>query len=133
VTGILVVTHGRLSESLVETARMFASDTEGVESVCFLEGQGVEDLTESVKNKLSEMDSFESILCFVDMQGGSPARVLGEQVFKNPKIELITGVNLPLLVEAIVSRKVIPREKLVEYLMDVSKNSISNVGEILRA
>jgi mannose/fructose/sorbose-specific phosphotransferase system IIA component len=130
--GILVVTHGRLSESLIETANMFASESEGVEYVCFTEGQGVEDLKESVVSKLKEMESYEKILSFVDIPGGSPARVMSEQLIENPKLELITGVNLPLLVEAILTRNLMEMDELVKNLVDASRNSITNIGELLR-
>lgn len=130
--GLLVVTHGVLSKSFLETAQMFVSDVDGVEFVCFTDGQGVEDLKESVSRKLQEMDHFESVLSFVDIPGGSPARVMGELLVQNPKLELITGVNLPILVEAIFSRTTMARKALVDHLITSSRESIMDVGSLLR-
>ena len=130
--GILVVTHGTLSKSLLETARMFVNDSEAIEFVCFTEGQGVEDLRDSVREKLKEMAACQSILCFADIPGGSPARVLTEMLIENSKLELITGVNLPMIVEAILSRKTMDKKSLVEYLVDSSRSSINDIGQIVR-
>lgn len=130
--GLLVVTHGSLSKSLFDTAAMFTSDKEGIEYVCFTDGQGVEDLKERVKDRLKKLEAFDNVVCFVDIPGGSPARVLGELIMDNPKLELISGVNLPLLVEAILSRHNMPIKNLVDYLVNVSRESITNVGSLLR-
>ena len=131
--GILVVTHGRLSESLVETAEMFTGAVDGVECVCFTEGQGIEDLLASIQEKLIGMEDFDGVLCLVDMFGGSPARVLSLLLLENDQLELITGINLPLLIDAILSRENMPMANLVDYLVDPARNSITNLGVLLRS
>jgi len=130
--GILVVTHGELSQSLLKTAQMFVSDTEAVVSVSFTEGQGVEDLRDSVLSKLKELESCTTVLGLADIPGGSPARVMSEMVLENPQVELITGVNLPMLVEAILSRTFMERKELVNHLIDSSRNSIIDLSSMLR-
>lgn len=129
---ILIVTHGKLAKTLLETSQLFVSNLSDVEYVCFTPEQGVEDLKEIVLQKISMFNGATSILCLVDIPSGSPARVIGELVLTNPKIELITGVNLPLLIEAVISRELYPIEELVHHLIHSSRESIVDIGSILR-
>ena len=87
---------------------------------------------QSIQEKLNGMDDFDGVLCLVDMFGGSPARVLSLLLLENDQLELITGINLPLLIDAILSRENMPMANLVDYLVDPARNSITNLGALLR-
>ncbi|WP_062109961.1 PTS sugar transporter subunit IIA [Bacillus niameyensis] len=129
---ILIVTHGQLAKTLLETSQLFVSNPSDVDYVCFSPDQGVEDLKEIVLQKISMLNDATNILCLVDIPSGSPARVIGELVLTNPKVELITGVNLPILIEAMLARELYPIEELVHHLIHSSRESIVDIGSILR-
>ena len=131
--GILIVTHGHLSESLLDTASMFVSDNTQTSTVTFLAGQGVEDLEASVRGAIQELTPNDGILALVDLPGGSPARVIGGLLFENEKIELLTGVNLPMLVEVLMLRGSLNLAELADYAIESGKGGIANIARILRS
>jgi PTS system mannose-specific IIA component len=131
--GILIATHGRLSESLLDAAAMLVSETNFTQAVPFLSGQGVEDLELAVKEAVNMLSPNDGILALVDLPGGSPARAVGGMLFENKKIELVTGVNLPMLVEVLMLRESMTLEELVDHACESGSSGIINVGKILRS
>ncbi|MHB1651018.1 MAG: PTS sugar transporter subunit IIA [Desulfitobacteriaceae bacterium] len=131
--GILIVTHGHLSESLLDAASMFVSDTRHTGTVTFLSGQGVEDIEASVRGAIQELTPNDGILALVDLPGGSPARAIGGLLFENEKIELLTGVNLPMLVEVLMLRGDLTLTELADHAFESGTGGIANIGKILRS
>lgn len=130
--GILVVTHGHLSEALLEAAEMLIAQTALTRAVTFLPGQGVEDLDRSVRFALEDLAPSDGILALVDLPGGSPARVLGTLLVEGTRLELVTGVNLPMLVEALMLRATMTLSELAEYSVSCGRDGIVNAGNMLR-
>lgn len=130
--GILIVTHGRLGEFLLDTAEMLVSDTTLVRTVSFLPGQGVEDLEQAVSDTLNEMNAADGTLCFADIPGGSPARVLGSLLPHDSHLELLTGVNLPMLVEVLMMRNTMTLQDLAEHAVTSGCQGIVDVGKMVR-
>lgn len=131
--GILIATHGRLSESLLDAASMLVSETDFTVAVPFLSGQGVEDLEEAVKEAVLKLSPNDGILALVDLPGGSPARAVGGLMFDNKQIELITGVNLPMLLEVLMLRNSMTLEELVDLAIESGTGGIINVGKMIRS
>lgn len=130
--GILIVTHGRLGEFLLDTAKMLVSETKLVRTVSFLPGQGVEDLEQDVSETLKEMHASDGTLCLVDIPGGSPARVLGSLLLENTHLELLTGVNLPMLVEALMMRNNMALRDLAKHVTTSGCQGIVDMGKMVR-
>ena len=131
-TGILVVAHGRLSEALLEATEMLVADNALVKAVTFLPGQGVEDLDSAVRTALQELSTNDGVLALVDLPGGSPARVVGTLVLEQYQMELVTGVNLPMLVEVLMMRKSMTLRELAEHAAASGAKGIVDVGKMLR-
>ena len=131
--GILIATHGRLSESLLDAASMLVGETNFTEAVPFLSGQGVEDLEEAVKKAVLKLSPNDGILALVDLPGGSPARAVGGLMFDNKQMELVTGVNLPMLLEVLMLRNSMTLEELVDHAFESGTGGIINIGKIIRS
>jgi len=132
VIGILVVTHGRLSEALLEAAAMLVTDKASTCAVTFTEGQGVEDLEHAVHSAIAGLASCEGLLALVDIPGGSPARAVATVLLENEGVELVTGVNLPMLVEVLMMRASLTLSELVNHAVTCGTDGIVNVGQLLR-
>jgi mannose/fructose/sorbose-specific phosphotransferase system IIA component len=130
--GVLIVTHGRLGEALLEAAAMLVSESACLRAVGFQPGEGVEDLDAKVRAALAELAPNDGVLCLADLPGGSPARVLGGLVFERPDLELVTGANLPMLVEILLLRKELSLKELVQHAVQSGAGSIMDIGAILR-
>lgn len=133
--GIVIVTHGRLSEYLLESASMFVTNTAAVQPISFVPGQGVEDLITSLREALDQLGAVEGVLALVDLPGGSPARAAGT-IFSEEKtrvpLEVVSGVNLPMLVEVLMLRDSMELSELADYAVEAGNGGIVNVGKVLR-
>lgn len=130
--GLLIVTHGRLSEALLESAAMLVNDTDRVRAVSFLPGQGIEDLSNAVRGALDELADNDGILAMVDIPGGSPARVVGGLTLERPGLGLVTGVNLAMVVEALMARQTVTLSELVDLVLRSGRDSIGDLASAIR-
>ena len=95
---LFVCTHGRFGEELIRTAEMIVGEIKDVTPFSLLPGTSPEELKEAVRNEL-EKSSGESFLCLVDLLGGTPFNVMAE-LRKEFDITIVTGLNLPMFLEA---------------------------------
>ncbi|MFH1824678.1 MAG: PTS sugar transporter subunit IIA [Candidatus Firestonebacteria bacterium] len=127
--GIVVVTHGSLSETLIKTAEMIVGAQQNLIAVCFHSSEGLDDLKDKVKKAIDATHSNEGVIVFTDMFGGSTSII--SSYFISKTVEVITGVNLPMLLETILSRENVDNIKdLVKLVIEKSKKSIIAISEI---
>jgi mannose/fructose/sorbose-specific phosphotransferase system IIA component len=131
--GVLIVTHGRLGEALIESARMISGSTDGAKALAFLPGQGVEDLEAALRNTLATMGSLDGTLCLVDLPGGSPARVAAMLSAEHPAFEVVAGANLPMVVEVLLMRDAMSASELAEHAARSGSEGVVNIRALLRA
>ncbi|ELV05414.1 PTS sugar transporter subunit IIA [Brachyspira hampsonii] len=99
-TAIVIISHGRTAEALLETVEMICGKQKNTAAVNFYMDMDNLILMENCKNKISFLDIEEGIIFFVDIFGGTPfntAYILSK-TYKNSYI--ISGVNIPMLIEA---------------------------------
>ena len=96
--GLLVVTHGRLAEELVTAIRTIVGDLDALEAVSI---DWDDDVTESrtrIEKALRAVDRGSGVLILTDMFGGTPTN-LALSFLEPGHVEVITGVNLPMLIK----------------------------------
>jgi len=111
---IVVGTHGNLSKELLKASEMIIGQQHNVEAVTFQLGESIEDLTLRYEETLSNLDTSEGVLFIVDLFGGSPYNAASLVAIKQEKMDIITGVNLPMLIKAFVSRKTSSLEEVIK-------------------
>ncbi len=111
---------------------MLVNDTDRVRAVSFLPGQGIEDLSNAVRGALDELADNDGILAMVDIPGGSPARVVGGLTLERPGLELVTGVNLAMVVEALMARQTVTLSELVDLVLRSGRDSIGDLASAIR-
>ena len=129
--GFLIVAHGDLAFSLLATAKMIVGNVPCAEAVAFNPAEGVEDLEEHIDAALKKLDGSDWVLALTDLLGGSPANVLGKKVLLDKRIELLTGVNAPMLLEAVLSAEAVTRRELLEKSLEAGREGIVNLRAIL--
>lgn len=121
--GILVVTHGSLGRSIIESLELIIGKQAGVIALGLDHGDNVDDLRDEVKESIKKLDKGEGVLVFVDLFGGSPSNValinMQELGFKS-----ITGLNMPMLLEAFTSRESCNAEELAHRCSAAGKTGI---------
>ncbi|TGA98903.1 PTS mannose transporter subunit IID [Sporolactobacillus shoreae] len=100
---IVIASHGNFSEALIGTAKMIFGNMENVDSVTFNPGEGAENLLEKYMAASNYFDD-DGALFLVDLFGGSPYNAASRFVARRENMEIVTGVNLPMLVEVLGRR-----------------------------
>jgi fructoselysine and glucoselysine-specific PTS system IIA component len=124
ITGI-VVTHGKLGEELLQTAREIYgqfSDCYAVSSA----SRSTEALAEKLNNIVSSLTG-KSCIIFIDFLGGSCSFACLKLLNDHQNISLITGVNLPIFLSFLNKREEVPFDELPEELVARGKRSIQIV------
>ncbi|MBO1306388.1 PTS mannose/fructose/sorbose family IIA subunit [Enterococcus sp. 669A] len=120
--GIIVVAHDHLAEGLVETAQAIMGQQQHVDTIA-VEAKAV-NLQEMFDNKAKKMlEEVDEIVWLVDIFGGTPFRYASQCVVNNPKQHLVTGINLPMMLQALTNRD-LPAASLTKQLEDESKEAI---------
>lgn len=132
--GVLVVCHGGLGAALLETVAMLVGPPVKAWAVGLLPGEGVEDLETKVRAALGHLDPDDGALCLVDIPGGVPARVAGAlTVGTGRAVETVSGVNLPMLAEALLRRDDADLAALAELAARAGRDGVVDLGAALRA
>ena len=127
---ILVVSHGKLAAELIKSAEMIAGEAENLYSVT-LQPTDTPEMFEQKLNEVMDKVVDQETLILIDIFSGTPYNVSARQVLK-PNVECVTGVNLPMLVEAILSREDATIAELAENISQVGVNSVKNLKPMLR-
>ncbi len=128
--GIIIVSHGTLSEALLNTSEMILGKQEKITAIPLIASQGLDDLKAKLREAVEALASKEGVLILADMFGGSAANV-SAGFLASYKVEVLTGVNLPMLLEAMLSRAAYTEVKqLAKYLAEKSRGAIINIGDI---
>lgn len=122
---IVTITHGHLGEEMVKSAEMLMGKIRNVKSISLLPEESPEDLAGIVEHELKDIPKNSLIL--TDLFGGTPSNV--SAVFAKRGFQVMTGMNLPILLEAEMYRTNENWDHVVEYLTQVGKDSIVNINE----
>lgn len=131
-TGILLVTHANLGNALIETAELILEGSqENIGFVSINIQENPDSLRKKIKKGISKVRTDKGILILTDMFGGTPSN-LSYSFLEEGIVEVISGVNLPILLKAINSRKKMDMEALTSCLIEHGKRSISLASGILK-
>ncbi len=132
-TGILIVTHADLGNALIEAVE-FILDTK-IENIFFISidiKEDVDSLHKKIKQGIKKVRKKGcGVIIFTDMFGGTPSN-LSYSFLKEGDVEVISGVNLPILLKAVSIRDKMDISEAAETLVKFGKKSISLASDILK-
>lgn len=99
---LIVTSHGGFAAGLVQSAEMLLGKQENLESVTFTADMGMEELDEIFQEKIINISEDDQYLIFCDIKGGTPFNVVSRYSFKNDNVAVIYGMNLPILITALM-------------------------------
>lgn len=103
---LIVVSHGALAEGLVDAMQMITGPQEQVAALGLKESEAPEDLIDRIREKADALDDGSGVLIMVDLYGASPFNSSSRLYMEGGRqIEVVTGVNLPMLVEIVLGRE----------------------------
>ena len=127
---LIVASHGPLSASIVKSASLIAgsSSIADIKTISITMETSVEEVRQAVETILESFDENDKILAY----GGSITRVISEYIGVR-KLDVITGVNLGILLEAIFMKDTMEYDELVSYLIVNGKNGIRHINTELES
>ena len=102
--GVVIVTHGKLASALLDTVELIMGKQEQVKTVTFETGQAVVDLQTRIAQAVAQVDSGHGTVILVDILGGSPYNASAMLMMEQGNLEMISGVNVPMLFEVLPVR-----------------------------
>lgn len=125
--GIVVVSHGQVAGELVNAARNIVGDVPAIAAVSIGWADDMAAAREKIGQALAEVGGGD-VLILTDMFGGTPTNV--SLPFLSPRVEIVTGVNLPMLIKLIGLREGDLLE-VARVVRDQGKGAIYVASEIL--
>lgn len=130
--GVIVATHGKMASGILDAVEMICGEQEEFEVVSLQRGQDAESLGEEIAEKIEKMNDGDGVVILVDLLGATPMNQSALNLFKWDNVEVITGVNLPMVVTATMERDCFNDIKeLVYKIKSDGKESICSVREVL--
>ena len=130
--GLVIVTHSGLGEALIEAGESILEvPLDAVTAVSVDLRQSAEKMREKINTAVKAVDKGKGVLILTDMFGGTPSN-LSLSFLEEGRIEVLTGVNLPVVIRAAKMRKENNLDELAETLQAYGKKSISLASSVLK-
>ncbi|WP_416175611.1 PTS sugar transporter subunit IIA [Clostridium sp.] len=127
--GILVITHGNFAAEILKTVELIIGKQNQTVSLGLQYNDSIEEFRLKVKDTIVSLDKGDGVLIFTDLFGASPynAAAFSANKVKNTKFRCITGVNLPMLLEAFTTRDVCNLDDLTESCIKCGSQGIKEL------
>lgn len=130
--GILVVTHEQIGTALIDAAEfILGSRPEAVEAISIDLKEDAEKLRGKITKGIEKVYHPKGVLILTDMFGGTPSN-LSYSFLEEGRLEVLTGVNLPILIKAVDSREKMSLAEMAKSLEEHGKKSIALASGILK-
>ena len=129
--GTVVVCHGTLATELVRAAEIIVGKIDGIVAVDIPPTMGMEEIHAAVEGALRTVEEGSGVLLMTDMFGGTPSNIALSFLGTHP-VEVVTGVNLPMMVKFPIARGTMPLTELARHLQDCGLRSIMIPGDMLK-
>mgnify|MGYP000931464203 FL=1 len=124
--GIVVLAHGTAAEGLVKATELIVGAQTDFIGVPFDVNMDVADYRDLVVSAASKVDGGQGILFLVDLQGGTPGNV-ALFLSAGSRAQVVTGVNIPMLITVVLSRTDLSLEQLASMAHDAGVEGIQNL------
>ena len=128
--GMVLVTHGRLAEEFVAALEHVVGHQEQVRAVCIGPDDDMEQRRRDILTCVSEVDTGGGVVVLTDMFGGTPSN-LAISIMDKAKVEVIAGVNLPMLIKLSSVRGQEPLAMTVAAARDAGRKYINIASSLL--
>ncbi len=127
--GLVLVSHGRLAEELRAAMEHVVGPQAAVATVCIFPDDRMDDRREDIRASISDVDQGDGVVVLTDILGGTPSN-LAIQLCDHRKVEVIAGVNLPLLVKLAKIRGSEPLAEAVAHATAAGRKYIACAADM---
>lgn len=130
--GVIVICHGKLATDLIKVSEYITGESNNIVSVNVEKDFSVSDIKKKLEEKIKQVDRGNGVLILTDMFGGTPSNV-SLSFMKEKKVEVISGVNLPMLLKILTAE---PFEgdlnEFANFIKSYGQKNIVLASEILK-
>jgi PTS system mannose-specific IIA component len=128
--GIVVVSHGKLALEFVAATEHIVGKQKNIKSICIEPEDDMEKRRTDIMNAVSEVNTGKGVAILTDMFGGTPSN-LAISLLGKPGIEVIAGMNLPMMVKLASVRSTLPLLEAVLAAQDAGRKYINVASNLL--
>lgn len=128
--GLVLVTHGRLATELVAAMEHVVGPQPNVEAVCIGPDDDMEQRRNDILERVAKCDDGAGVVVLTDMFGGTPSN-LAISIMDKAKVEVIAGVNLPMLIKLASVRHSEPLVQAVASAQEAGRKYINVASKLL--
>jgi mannose PTS system EIIA component len=129
--GIVVVAHFNLAKQMVAATELIVGDQKQFESVDIFPDEDVDKIKKTLTDAVSVVETGDGVLIMTDMFGGTPSNI-SLSLLNEGKVEVVAGVNLPMLIKLITYREGRPLDELASFITQYGQNNIYLATDILK-
>jgi mannose PTS system EIIA component len=128
--GLVLVTHGRLASEFITAMEHVVGPQQQIEAVCIGPDDDMEARRNDIAEAIARVDDGSGVIILTDLFGGTPSN-LAISLMKSELVEVIAGVNLPMLIRLEGARKTMDVRSAVATAREAGRKYISVASEIL--
>jgi PTS system mannose-specific IIA component len=128
--GVVIVTHYRLGNEFLQALRLIVPDAPEFHAVAIEPTQSVDEMRSRIAAALQAADKGEGVLVLTDMFGGTPSNI-SLSFLEEHHVEVVTGVNLPMLIKLATLGEAKSLEELAAFIKSYGQRNISVASELL--
>ena len=128
--GMVLVTHGRLAAEFIAALEHVVGPQSNIAAVCIGAEDDMEKRRQDILRSISEVDAGAGVVLLTDMFGGTPSN-LAISVMDRGKVEVIAGINLPMLIKLASLRQTEPLAEAVRGAQEAGRKYINVASQLL--
>ena len=128
--GMVLVTHGRLAEEMIAVLEHVVGAQTNIGAVCIGPDDDIERRRTEIVESAAKVDNGDGVIVLTDMFGGTPSN-LAISIMDKANIEVIAGVNLPMLIKLASVRKTEPLDEAIESAQKAGRKYINIASQLL--
>ncbi|NWG01837.1 MAG: PTS sugar transporter subunit IIA [Syntrophaceae bacterium] len=129
--GILIVSHGRLAEALISSVQFLVGNLKRVKGISIWPKDRKEEVKDRIRQGIGEVDEGDGVVILTDVLGGTPTN-LSLSFLENKQVEVVTGVNLPMVLTLSSYRKGRSLREMGRLVKKSGRRSIILAKKLLR-
>ena len=131
-TGLVVVAHFNLAKEMVAATELIVGKQKQFESIGIFPDENVDVIKEKIVQALKRVNSGEGTIILTDMFGGTPSNI-SLSFLEEGKIEVVAGVNLPMLIKLVTFREDKKLHELAHFITEYGQKNIYLATDVLKA
>ena len=128
--GLVLVTHGRLASEFIVAMEHVVGPQKQIAPICIGPDDDMEERREQIAEAIRAVDEGEGVIILTDLFGGTPSN-LAISVMSQPKVEVLAGINLPMLIKLAKIREISPLQDAVAAAQEAGRKYCTIASRVL--